>query len=52
LKPEALQSLVGFLCASGWKLVFGVNLKIGVPAMAVELAKAVQGIIGDDLLAI
>lgn len=32
--------------------MFGVNLKIGVPAMAVELAKAVQGIIGDDLLAI
>jgi hypothetical protein len=52
LKPEALQSLAGFLRATGWKLVFGVNLKIGVPAMAVELVKAVQRIVGDDLLAI
>ena len=50
--PEALQPLAGFLRATGWKLVFGVNLKIGVPAMAVELARAVQRIVGDDLLAI
>ena len=52
LKPEALQALAGFLRATGWKLVFGVNLKIGVPAMAAELATAVQHIVGDDLLAI
>ena len=52
LKPEALHALAGFLRATGWKLVFGVNLKIGVPAMAVELATAVQRIVGDDLLAI
>lgn len=52
LQPEALQALAGFLRATGWKLVFGVNLKIGVPAMAVELGKAVQRIVGDDLLAI
>ena len=52
LKSEALQSLAGFLRATGWKLVFGVNLKIGVPAMAVELARAVQRIVGGDLLAI
>ncbi|RAO77483.1 glycosyl hydrolase family 79 C-terminal domain-containing protein [Dyella jiangningensis] len=52
LKPEALHTLAGFLRATGWKLVFGVNLKIGVPAMAVELAQAVRQIIGDDLIAI
>lgn len=52
LRPEALQALAGFLHATGWKLVFGVNLKIGVPAMAVELARAVQRIVGDNLLAI
>ncbi|WP_426700181.1 hypothetical protein ACPPVV_12305 [Rhodanobacter sp. Col0626] len=52
LGPEALHALAGFLHATGWKLVFGVNLKIGVPAMAAELAKAVQRIVGDDLLAI
>lgn len=52
LRPEALQALSAFLRATGWKLVFGVNLKIGLPAMAVELARAVQQIIGDDLIAI
>ena len=52
LKPEALHALAGFLRATGWKLVFGVNLKIGVPVMAVELARAVQQIVGDSLLAI
>ncbi|KRE97849.1 hypothetical protein ASG87_15100 [Frateuria sp. Soil773] len=52
LRPEALEALAGFLHATGWKLVFGVNLKIGVPAMAAELAKAVQRAVGDRLLAI
>lgn len=52
LKPEALAGLAGFLKATGWKLVFGVNLRIGVPAMAAALAKAVQQAVGDDLLAI
>jgi hypothetical protein len=52
LKPEALHTLAGFLRATGWKLVFGVNLKIDVPAMAVELARAVREIVSDDLIAI
>ncbi len=52
LRPEALRELAGFLRATGWKLIFGVNLKIGVPAMAVALAKAVRDAVGDDLLAI
>jgi len=52
LRPEALRELAGFLRATGWKLIFGVNLKIGVPAMAVELAQAVRKAVGDDLLAI
>ncbi|WP_201314801.1 glycosyl hydrolase family 79 C-terminal domain-containing protein [Dyella sp. EPa41] len=52
LKPEALHTLAGFLRATGWKLVFGVNLKIGVPAMAVELAQAVRQIVGENLIAI
>lgn len=51
LRPEALRELAGFLRATGWKLIFGVNLKIGVPDMAVELAKAVRDAVGDDLLA-
>lgn len=52
LHPRMLHELAGFLRASGWKLVFGVNLRIGVPAMAAELAAAVQRIMGDRLLAI
>jgi hypothetical protein len=52
LHPPALDTLAGFLRATGWKLVFGVNLKIGVPAMAVALARAVQKAVGDNLIAI
>jgi hypothetical protein len=52
LHPESLHALAGFLRATGWKLVFGVNLKIGVPTMAVQLAQAVQRIVGDALLAV
>jgi hypothetical protein len=52
LHPESLHALAGFLRATGWKLVFGVNLKVGVPVMGVELARAVQQIVGDSLLAI
>jgi hypothetical protein len=52
LHPQALDTLAGFLRATGWKLVFGVNLKIGVPAMAVELARAVQKAVGDSLIAV
>ena len=52
LPPEGLQALAGFLRATGWKLVFGVNLRIGSPAMAVSLAQAVQHLVGEQLLAI
>lgn len=50
--PQALHTLAGFLRASGWRLVFGVNLRIGVPAMALDLARAVQRAVGDSLLAV
>lgn len=52
LKPEGLQALAGFVRATGWKLVFGVNLRIGSPEMAVDLARTVQRLVGDQLLAI
>jgi len=52
LHPASLHSLAGFLDATGWKLVFGVNLRIGVPAMAVELGRAVHDAVGSRLLAI
>ena len=52
LKPEGLQALAGFVRATGWKLVFGVNLRIGSPEMALDLAQTVQKLVGDQLLAI
>jgi hypothetical protein len=52
LKPDGLQALAGFVHATGWKLVFGVNLRIGSPEMAVDLARTVRRLVGDQLLAI
>ncbi|RDS83503.1 hypothetical protein DWU98_03935 [Dyella monticola] len=52
LRPESLRNLSGFLRATGWKLVFGVNLRAGSPAMAVALSHAVRDAVGDSLLAI
>ncbi|GLQ95910.1 hypothetical protein [Dyella mobilis] len=52
LHPQSLHNLAGFLRATGWKLVFGVNLKIGVPEMGLQLARAVQEIVGDHLMAV
>lgn len=52
LQPEGLQALAGFVRATGWKLVFGVNLRIGSPEMALDLARTVQRLVGDQLLAI
>lgn len=52
LHAAALKALAGFLDATGWRLIFGVNLKIGVPAMADDLARAVRAAVGDHLLAV
>jgi len=50
--PDQLAQLGGFLKATGWRLIFGLNLSRGSPAMAAELAAAVQRAAGDQLLAI
>jgi len=50
--PAQLRELAGFLDATGWRLVFGVNLRRGTPAMAAELAEAVRQAVGERLLAI
>lgn len=52
LHPQDIRELAGFLDATGWKLIFGVNLKIGLPDMAVQLARAVKQAVGDRLLAV
>ncbi|EIL99545.1 hypothetical protein RHOFW104T7_05725 [Rhodanobacter thiooxydans] len=50
--PAQLAQLAGFLKATGWKLIFGLGLFHTPPAMAAELAAAVQRAVGDQLLAI
>lgn len=52
ITPEQLSNLADFLRATGWRLIFGVNLGRDVPQMAAELAEAVQRAVGDRLLAI
>lgn len=52
ITPEQLANLRGFLDATGWRLVFGVNVHRGSPAMAAALAEAVERTMGDRLLAI
>ena len=52
LELAGLQALAGFLRATGWQLVFGVNLRIGSPQMALDLAQTVRRLVGDQLLAI
>jgi hypothetical protein len=50
--PEQLSNLADFLNATGWRVIFGVNLGRDVPDMAADLAQAVQHAVGDRLLAI
>ncbi|HEX7340418.1 MAG TPA: hypothetical protein VF271_10870 [Rhodanobacteraceae bacterium] len=52
LRQADIDALAGFLKATGWRLIFGVNLKIGVPGMALALARAVREAVGDQLVAI
>ncbi|MGC1548798.1 MAG: hypothetical protein WA777_09720 [Rhodanobacter sp.] len=50
--PQQLANLADFLRATGWRLIFGVNLKIDNPEMAAQLAEAVHKAVGEHLLAI
>ena len=52
ITPDQLANLAGFLRTTGWRLIFGVNLRSDVPEMAAELAEAVQRAAGDSLFAI
>ena len=47
--PEALQRLRGFLDATGWTCIYGINLATNVPPVAVNEAAAVTRILGDKL---
>lgn len=50
--PQQLANLADFLDATGWRLIFGVNLGRDLPEMAAQQAEAVQRAVGERLLAI
>jgi hypothetical protein len=50
--PQSIDNLNGFLQATGWKLIYGLNLARGETASAVAEAKYVVATIGDRLLAL
>jgi hypothetical protein len=51
ITPEAIRNLSGFLDATGWQLIYGLNMGHGNPARAAEEAKAVADSIGTRLIA-
>ena len=50
IKPEALRSLRGFLDATGWQCIYGLNFGSGTIARAVNEADHVHRILGPRLL--
>ncbi|MBS0591444.1 MAG: hypothetical protein JSR65_12515 [Proteobacteria bacterium] len=52
IAPAQIEELAGFVRASGWRVIFGVNLKADRPQMAAQLAAEVHRRLGDGLLAI
>jgi hypothetical protein len=51
VSAASLRDLGGFLAATGWRLIWGLNLGRGTPADAAEEAAAVAAAVGDRLLA-
>jgi hypothetical protein len=52
LNAENLRQLRGFLDATGWRLIWGLNLGTGKLDNAVEEARAVVDAVGDRLIAL
>jgi hypothetical protein len=52
ITPETLRELHGFLRATGWKLIYGLNLGTGTPEQAAAEAEAVTREMGSDLVAL
>ncbi len=49
IEPKALDTLAGFLGATGWRVIFGLNLENSSPERAAEEAALVASKIGDRL---
>lgn len=52
VSPEAIDALAGFLDATGWRVIFGINLRAGSPELAAQFAAMVRTRLGPRLLAI
>ena len=52
VNEAVIEDLGGFLDATGWKLIWGLNLGRGTPQQAVEEAQVVAAAAGDNLLAL
>jgi hypothetical protein len=50
--PAALDALAGFLDATGWKLIFGIDMRADSPELAAAYARMVRARLGSRLLAI
>jgi hypothetical protein len=51
ITPEAIHNLKGFLDATNWRLIYGLNFGCGSIARAKDEATTVADIMGDRLLA-
>ncbi|MBV9083530.1 MAG: hypothetical protein JOZ62_12700 [Acidobacteriaceae bacterium] len=49
--PKAIRNLASFLQATGWQLIYGLNLGNGSPEQAAGEAKAVNDAAGDRVIA-
>jgi hypothetical protein len=49
--PSDVVKLAGFLKATGWKVIYGINLKINTPANAATEARFASRVLGKSLLA-
>jgi hypothetical protein len=50
ITPEAIDALAGFLSATGWKLIYGLNLGNSTPERAATEAAYVASAVGNRLL--
>ena len=48
--PTSIESLAGFLDATGWKLLYGLNFGAGTQEQAASEAACVQRLVGKNLL--
>jgi hypothetical protein len=52
ITPESVRNLRGFLDATGWRLIYGLNLARGTPQAAADEAAFVVKTMGDKLVAL